>query len=818
MTMKKSQKRILITLCVVLGIVAVLSVALRIMLTKEVLMDLVVPRLERAVQAEITARDIGVRFPFGFGVDIKGLSFEKTLPQGEVIGFESETIVARASLLSLLKRKPVIKSVSIENGRITAVGGPQRIDARVEGLEAGLSMQPVPEGYRVITDILASSVVFALREKPPVDLGAVGFDGEMMLDAEFDSLHIDRGTVRWRDIASFALEGGIGDLRKSRRISLGVSSKGIELPQLVERMQAMGLVPPAREGKPPLPAQVRAGTLDFESSVSGSLAQPSGISVSGTAVLGGVALEHPVLPVPIAVQGGIRFSESSLRAEGMAITFGSSKITAGFDVGIVDRTKIGEIHLTVDAALRIEDLLPPQQREALGAAGSLGLKLDIIGGKEALMALLPAEGEKPEPAKIGGGWKGVRLQGAVSFDDVGFASAGSPFRLNKLKGNASIDGGDVKGVEVAFRLNGSPYSCQATLTNLLPSTMELLAKSKELSGRRIDDLGPLLREIESVPRFALKIQGRSLDLRPFEKKKEEDGTAAAGKPGAPQPPVNAANPFAFLALKNTAFEARIDSVVATKALFTGVEAKGTIREGLLTADPVTLQYAGGRGRARFEADLRKPKRIESKLNVSFEEVHADRALGAMHPLGKLISGSFSFTSDASFASGPGLDPLASLSGMGSALSTSGSVDISRFIAPLTQTGLIDLSHLAKFDFREWRGNFLLRDGRLVTENWTIKSNRGDWAIKGSFGLDGTLDYAARLVVPPAVQTQMKDLARYRDLVDLFRDAQGNLVLDLDFGGTSKDPKVSIDMSGAREKAAGKARDELLKKAKDLFKK
>lgn len=410
------------------------------------------------------------------------------------------------------------------------------------------------------------------------------------------------------------------------------------------------------------------------------------------------------------------------------------------------------------------------------------------------------------------------MRGTATLTEMAFAPAASPFLVKELSGSASIEGGDLKAVDAAFRLNGSPYTCKASLLNVIPASLELLAKSKGMSGKQIDDLGPLLRGIENVPRFDVKLGGRSLDLRPFEKKKEEGGTAAAGKPGAAPQQAAPANPFAFLALKSTTFEARIDSVVTTKALFTAVNAKGTVKDGILTADPVTLQYAGGKGRARFEADLRKPKRIESKLDVSFEGIQAGRALGAMHPLGELLSGSFSFTTGASFASGPGLDLLSSLSGTGSALSSSGSVDIGRFIAPITQTGLIDLSHLSKFDFREWHGDFLVRDGRFLTDNWTIKSNKGDWAIKGSFGFDGTLDYTARLVVPPAVQGQMKDLSKYRDLVELFRDAQGNLVLDLDLGGTSTDPKISIDMSGAKEKAADKARDELLKKAKDLFKK
>lgn len=817
--MKRAQKRLLIALCVVVGIVVVLSVAVRVMLTKEVLMDLVVPRLEQAVKAEIAVQDIGVRFPFGFGVDIKGLSFEKTLPQGEHIVFEGETIVARASLVSLLKRKPVIKSVSIENGTISAEGGPQQADASVEGLMARLSMNPAPEGYRVLVDIGASNVVFALREKPPVALGSVGFDGEMTLSAAFDSLHIDQGSVSWNELVTFGLEGGIGDLKRSRSVSLRLFSQGLDLPPLGERLLILAPAPASGEGRRTTPVEVRAGRLDVEASVAGSLARPGEVEVSGIASFEGLELAHPAFPGVVGAGGNVRFSRTNLQSDGFVIEFGLSKATVGFDAGIVDRTKIGDVRLNLDAALRIEDLLPPERLRAIGAVGSLGLKLDIEGGKEDLVALVPAEGEKPAPGEIREAWKAVSLKGTVSFDNVGFAAEGSPFRVGKLKGSARIDGTDVKGVEAGFSLNGSPYKCRATFTNIIPASMEIISKSKEMAASPVEDLGPLLGSMANAPRFDVKLEGRSLDLRPFEKKKEKNSEAAeVEKAGAARQAAPAANPFTFLALKNTTFEARIDSVVATKALFTGVDAKGTIRDGLLVADPVTLQYAGGRGHARFEANLRKPKRIENKLDISFEEVQADRALGALHPMGKFLSGSFSFTSDASFASGPGLDPLASLSGKGFALSNSGSVDISRFIAPLTQTGLIDLSHLGQFDFREWNGNFLVRGGRFVTENWTIKSNRGDWAIKGSFGLDGTLDYAVRLVVPPVVQDQMKDLSKYRDLVDLFRDANGNLILDFDLGGTSEHPKASIDMSGAREKGAEKMRDELLRKAKDLFKK
>ena len=90
------------------------------------------------------------------------------------------------------------------------------------------------------------------------------------------------------------------------------------------------------------------------------------------------------------------------------------------------------------------------------------------------------------------------------------------------------------------------------------------------------------------------------------------------------------------------------------------------------------------------------------------------------------------------------------------------------------------------------------------------SSRGDWSIKGSFGFDGTLDYAVHLVVPPAVQAQMKDIDRYKAAFDLMRDKSGDLVLDIHVGGTSKHPSATLDLSKAKSKAQERAIEGLKK--------
>jgi hypothetical protein len=818
--MKRTTRRLVIALCIIVGVIIVLSVAIRLILTRDVLMELVVPRIERVVGAEISIGDIGVRFPFGFGVDIKELSFEKKMPQGEILSFGSETLVARASLWSLVKRKPVIKRVDIMGGTIGMTGGQQAVEASVEGLRANFSMNPAAAGYRIAAEISASSVKVAARETPALTFGDVRFEGEMTMDAAFDSIHIVESKADWGTFASFDISGDLWDLKAARSVSLEVAARGIDLPALVERVLALGVLPATAgpEGKAVLPVALRTGSLDLEAVAKGSMARPSALSVSGTVHLKGLEVEHPAVTGPVTVQGAINFSESHLGSNAISVAYRSSSADIGFDVTIAERKRPERIEVTCNAALRLEDFVPPPQHGAPAMNGFVDLRLKVQGAPADFTSLVPAAGTEISPERIGAAWKRVLVEGTAAFKGISVATPESPVRVSALEGRAALEGGSAKEVEAAFRLNGSPYRCEATLENLMPAAVELLSKAKGADPASFSDLGPLLSGMKNVPRFSVTMEGRSLDLRPFEKRSEaKSGKEGASVPGRPDKAAPA-SPLMLLALKNTVFEAKIDTILASKALFTAVKAKGSITDGVLRADPIVLGYAGGTGRAKFEADLRKPGRVQNRLDLSFENVQANKALGAIHPLGGLLEGTFTVKSDASFVSGPGLNPLITLSGKGLALSKTGTVDVSRFLAPITQSGLIDLSHLQRFDFRDWQGDFIIRDGRFMTENWTIRSSKGDWAIRGSFGFDGTLDYRAHLVVPPSVQQQMKDLSKYRDLVDLFRDTGGNLVLDLNVGGTGMNPTISVDMSTAKNKATEKAMDSILQKAKDLFKK
>ena len=186
-------------------------------------------------------------------------------------------------------------------------------------------------------------------------------------------------------------------------------------------------------------------------------------------------------------------------------------------------------------------------------------------------------------------------------------------------------------------------------------------------------------------------------------------------------------------------------------------------------------------------------------------------------MGSLLSGTFSFKSSGEVVSGQGLDPLQYLTASGDAISNDGAIDLSPFLSSISSLGIVDLSGMQKLDFSQWTGNYSIKDGRPATDDWKIMSSGGDFAISGSFGFDGSLDYRAHIVIPPQAQQKMKDLAKFGDMVDLFRDGKGNLVLDLDVGGTAKSPKVALDQTSAKDKAGRKLIDGVKKGAADKLK-
>ena len=753
--MARKGRSLLVTLCVIVGILIVAVVAVRLLLTREKLLAIVIPRVEKTVSAKVSIEDIGISFPFGFGVDIDGFSFEKVLPDTSVLAFTSKKVTVRASLMSLIKRKPEIRSADVQGGTMTVASPKARREIRLLGLDSHFSMKPAGEGSSLSAKVFVDSVLVSAVGGPTVmTLEKIVFEGELESDAEFTRLVIKDSKVSWENLVTAKIKGEVTNIKTAPRVALTVEAADKPLAPLLERAKSFRLdeLAPAKErairpGAPKASLVTSGGTFRFNAQVEGLVREPLAMNLS---------------------------FECSLK---------------GLSVKAGDIASIG----TLNAAFKGQGVVLAWQ------------------------SLFPDPAKPVTPAQISVAWQAVKLDGTIEIAGGDFVMQGQtpPVRVSSLKAKAEISGPDIRNVSGEFTIGSSPYKFGGSLINIMPAAAELslVAQSLQAAGQtRPPDLGVILDRMVNAPVVKLELSGRSFDARPYQKPLA--GGPAEGEPAAPVPataPAPAGGSAAVLFLKNTAFTAKLDSIIAREAVITGLEAKGTIRDGRVAVDPATFAYAGGKGGAVVSSDLRKPERVETKVNLSVDGVEAGQALARLNSVDNLVQGKFSFKSNASLVTGPGIDPLLSLSAAGSALSSEGTVSFESFIEPLTKIQGFDVTPFRKFDFNEWSGTFIAKNGRFITDDWKINSSRGAWSIKGSFGFDGTLDYAVHVVIPSDVQKTMKDLDKYKGAFDLMRDKSGSLVLDIKVGGTAQRPSASLDLTNAKNKVQDKLIEGLKKK-------
>lgn len=771
--MEKKKRTAVITLCVIAAIIIAAVITVRLLLTRERLLAIVLPKVEKAVDAKVTIGNIGIRFPFGFGVDITDLSFEKTLPDSSTVAFASGTVTVRASLMSLIRRAPEITEADVRKGSVAMHNPKKGIDLKLRGLESHFSMKPAAAEFALKAKASIDSVLVAPLGGPPaVALAAITFDGDMTSDRELTKLRVNESKVGWENLVQVTIKGEVSDLKTNPRVSLTIDSAEKPIAPIIEKARAFKLeaLAPAKHEAAPAPKvslEISRGTVGFHTSIEGLAKEPPSIKIS-------------------------------------------------FEVSVKDLAlKAGE----------------------LGSVGKLDADVKGQGGALAWTGLFPSPTKPMTPAEITAAWRAVKLEGRITLSDASFvaqppaAQPGAgvsdpptpPLLVSAVKAVAEITNGDVKSVSGEFRIGSSPYTFNASLLNIMPAAAELAsiaqALAKKGAAEPLTDLGPFLDKMVNVPTVTVELKGRSLDARPYEKplfpKKEGEAAPVSPTPAAAQPP--AGGPGAILFLKNTTFSAALDSIVTREAVITRLEVRGTARDGRIKVDPITFTYAGGMGKAVVTSDVRKPARIETKIDFGVDSVQSGQALSGVSSVGSFVEGRFSVKSNALLVSGPNVNPLLALTAAGSALSTNGTLTLESFLAPLANIPGLDVTPFNKFDYKGWTGNFTVKNGRFMTDDWKINSSRGAWDIKGSFGFDGTLDYAVRVVVPPAVQAQMKSLANYKQAFDLMRDANGNLTIDIHIGGTTKHPSASFDLTKARAKMQQKVMEGLKNKASEYLK-
>ncbi|MBU8920336.1 MAG: hypothetical protein KOO63_00600 [Bacteroidales bacterium] len=845
--MKSRNKKGLIALTVIAVLIIAVSVTLRMMLSRDRLVALIVPRIEEAVDASISIGDIGIRFPFGFGVNVSDLSFEKTLPGSGDLSVNAARTSVNVSLMSLVRKRPNIEKVDVEDAVIVFSGTGTDPGIELHGVRGSFSMQPRDSLNVINVDLKIGKVtVKGIGEDGEFRIEDVGIKAGIVAPPDFNSIDLTESVIKIGDNISADLTAEIEDLSGQGLFSFSLSGREMDLPALIEWALGTGVLEqagPAGRGISidTLPVKISSGTLAVSAGGSGSLQNASVAALKGSAVLKGLAGTHVATGLPFSVDGEVSFAGDEVWGDDLTLKSGNSSIINKLKVKLGTDMKPVKAEIVSEYILDLGELAAAVPGDGgIEMAGTAEGKI-VLGGKTStLNNLFPGGPGRLDASMIRRAWKDVGLDGQLALKGGAIRIEGEELDLSGIGIECGIRGGSIESVKGAWMIDGKAWSVNGSMQDIFPclSEMMLLAMVAEGSGDEdtaskgasgeIGSTGVLLDSIHNRPAVTLELNGQCFDARPFQTKekqavdtrKEADAGGTTGDRGASsgENSLSGAAPF----LLNTHFSATLDTLITEKAVFTSIRTEGNIDNGRIHANSIDLKYAGGSGAGKADIDLRSAPCVSSDFDIDFKEIQADRALMGIHNMGSLVKGVFSFKAAGDLLSGPGIDPVKYITVSGDASSTSGMVDLTSFIAPLSGVAAIDLSRLQKVDFKSWTGSYFIRNGRFGTEDWKIASRSGDWDIKGSFGFDGSLDYRARLVIPPAAQKEMKDLKKYGDLVDLFMDESGNLVLDLDVGGSAKSPKIRLDQSAAKAKAGQKLMDSLkdgtVDKLKDLFKK
>ena len=618
------------------------------------------------------------------------------------------------------------------------------------------------------------------------------------------------------------MSGEVNDLNGKRELSLRIDSDQIDAASLLDWIIGLDLSPFVPEMKErdisaDLPVNLTGGRLSFTADLAGSAAQPDKLAVNGTVRAEGVTLEPKDIDLPVVIDGTINIADKEISSEKVTASVGESSVEAGFTVKLAGDGPAGRADFSCRIDLDAGDL---SKRLPDGAAEIDGkIKADIRGGgsPSVFASLFPGGDDRISPEAIERAWNAVDLEGAVEIENAGMTSSDGLIAISAFQGSANIKKGSIEQVKAEFLLNGSPYSAKTSLNGIMPAIAELKVIEEK---KEVLVFADILDSVKNIPKISLEFSGRSFDLRPFSRDAKNKKEASEGTAGEKDNELAEKNLLggALLFLFDSSVDLKVDTLYTEKALLSTVSGAGGVSRGKMLIDPLTFDYAGGKGKGTASVDLRDPEDIKSRFNLAFSGVEAGSALSPLHSMGSLVSGEFSFRTEGELRSGPDVDPLKTISVLGSASSESGKIDLSKFISPVSSVAGFDLSAIEMVDFHKWAGNFCIEKGRLSTDDWKIDSSSGNWDIRGSFGFDGTLDYKARLFMTPQMQKKIKDLNKYRDIVELFRDDNGNLILDLDISGDSKSPKVGIDQSRAQKKAGEKLLEGIKKGIGDLFKK
>jgi uncharacterized protein involved in outer membrane biogenesis len=826
MALSRKAKVWLIVVSIPIILIVGTVIAVKAYFTHDRLKAMVIPRIEDATHRSVALHDISLSIFPSLGVDIDGFSLSNR--KGE--GFSSSPFLAldrlsvRVNLIPLLKGNVEVTRVVLEEPRLlietnragvtnyadmTQSSGSAPTSAapssslagfllsdlqivhgsvdyidykgnsamRVRGLDNTMSLKGNADGLTIEGKASVADFSYGTVTTPLISGLRLALDHRIQFSLSRDVVTIEKGDIAVQDMP-LTLAGTISDVRKSAMVlDLTVNSGKLNITEL------LSLVP--REYMKKAEGLKGIGTAQVALAITGTLSDSVQPEISGKVSSANASIQYPKLPRPITNIN-------------IAATFVRAKTRQEFKLEKFSAT-LGEN--PVSATMDVVDFENPSMTMALNGSLNLaevGEYYPLEPGTELtgrMSANVNVAGKVKDPATL-------KASGTMEFQGVSIKTASTPNPVKDLAGTVTFNNQQIEAKKLSMNLGKSDLTLAFALRNYL----SMMSDEKTLPR----------------PTATLSLNSGHLytaDIMPSDtqQKGATKDTAAAKKArsGVPLPNVD------------MDISASIGTLTMEKFEFKNVRGMMKIADGVMTLQNFSLNAFGGSAVSKGSLNLKNPKRPLFDLALDINGVESHELLPKFTSFGQRVHGkmTMSTTIKGALDDTLGLVPP-TVNGQGQVHMTDGMLEGVK--VNQTVAGLLKLPDLETIKFKDWGNSFTIADGRIIIKDLKIHALDADYTVNGSQGLDGSLDYSMTMLLSQATSGRVNIPGFAGQAADLFKDDSGRLKLDFSVGGTTDDPKVSLDTKSAQAKAealakkkledeAKKATDQLKKKAEDALK-
>ncbi len=689
----------------------------------------------------------------------------------------------------------LLSNVQIVDGILEYVDHKGNSATTLEGMNHTLRVDGPAGGNQITVEATNTIEKFSYGSltTPLVSNLKLTVDVKTVYDVKKDIAMVEQGKAMVQAIP-LKISGEVASCTGVPSMNLTVTSEKVSIPEL------LSIVP--QEYMKKAEGVKGTGVAKVKIEVRGSVTDSTIPDITGMISATGASIQYPQLPKAIT---GINLVADFTRAKEKQ-EFKLTRFSA----------MLGNNPL--DATMTVVNFDDPSLTLALNASMNLGDVKDYYPlelGTElsgVMKAHVNIAGKVSKPAAMKAG-------GSADFQTVTIKSAASKTPVRNLNGTVAFNNQTVETKKLSMNLGRSDLSLAFSMRNYLsvmsdassPEAGKLPRASANLtltSGHlyTVDVMGE-----EKTPSTSVPQQRAAAGNQQQGGGEKQQGTAQKAAQNTKAEPQKAGVP-----LPNVDMDVVATIGTLTMEKFELKNVRGTMRiaDGVVTLQNLTCDAFGGVIGTKGTLDMKKPGQPAFDLAFDMKNVDAHALLPLFTSFGNRLFGRLSMTTTmkGQLNDTLGLVPQG-LDGQGKVDVQDGmltGVKVNKVIA-----SLVKLPDLEEINFKDWQNAFTIAGGRFIIKDLKIKALGADYAVNGSQGLDGSLDYSLSMLLSDQTSARVSVPGFAGEAVNLFKEPGGRVRLDFGVTGSSDDPKVSLDSGPARKKAEELARQKVSQETKKI---